>query len=62
MAENFSVLAFVVLILASASLYIRKGKKKGAQCIASPDAATCSGSCPGCSCNCICHSENNQVH
>ena len=60
--QNFAVLAIVVLILVSAILYIRKEKKKGIRCIGCPDAATCSGNCPGCSGNCGCHSENNQVH
>ena len=60
--QNFAVLAIVVLILVSAILYIRKEKKKGIQCIGCPDAATCSGNCPGCSGNCGCHSEKNQVH
>jgi len=50
--QNFLILTFVVLILGSAILYIRKEKKKGVQCIGCPDAAACSGNCPGCSGNC----------
>jgi len=44
--QNFLILTFVVLILGSAILYIRKEKKKGVKCIGCPDAATCSG-CTG---------------
>ena len=50
--QNLLILTFVVLILGSAILYIRKEKKKGVKCIGCPDAAACSGNCPGCSGNC----------
>jgi len=50
--ENFLILAFVVLILGTAILYIRKEKKKGVKCIGCPDAAICSGNCSVCSDHC----------
>ena len=45
--QNFLILTFVVLILGSAILYIRKEKKKGVKCIGCPYASQCSGSCNG---------------
>ena len=57
--ENFLILTFVVLILGSAILYIRKEKKKGVKCIGCPDAAACSGNCSGCPGRCKACSSND---
>ena len=51
--ENFIVIAVILAILVSASVYIWKEKKRGVTCIGCPDSGTCAhckgGSCGGCS-------------
>ena len=60
--ENIIIIGVVAFIVGAAGGYVWKARKQGVKCIGCPDAATCSGNCPGCSGNCGCHSENNQVH
>ena len=57
--ENIIVVALLILILGGAALYIYKAKKRGVKCIGCPSGATCSGKCPGCTCNCAGHTEEN---
>ena len=52
--ENFIVIAVILAILVSASVYIWKEKKRGVKCIGCPDSGTCAhckggSSCGGCS-------------
>jgi hypothetical protein len=41
------IVAIIALIVAAASAYIYREKKRGAKCIGCPSAKTCGGSC-GC--------------
>ena len=45
---NFIIVAVVVAIVILAGLYIRKEKNRGVRCVGCPNAAACSGKCPGC--------------
>ena len=48
--ENFIVIAVILAILVSASVYIWKEKKRGVKCIGCPEGCACGkgGSCSGC--------------
>ena len=46
--ENFIVIAIVTLIVGLASLYIKREKKRGVQCIGCTDSCSCSGKCGSC--------------
>ena len=48
--ENFIVIAVILAILVSASVYIWKEKKRGVKCIGCPEGCSCGkgGSCGGC--------------
>ena len=50
--QNFIVILIVAVIIALASRYIYKQKKRGVKCIGCPDGATCSGNCSGCTGHC----------
>lgn len=45
--ENIILIVVIVAILASATLYIVKAKKKGVKCIGCPAGGKCSGNCGG---------------
>lgn len=52
---DFIVMAVLVLIIGGAVLYIKRAKKKGANCIGCPSGGKCSGKGQGesaCSCGC----------
>ena len=51
--ENYIVIAILAAIIAAATIYIIRQKKKGAKCIGCPNSKNCT------SCNCGCNSENN---
>lgn len=46
------IILVVASIVLAVSLYIRKEKKRGVQCIGCPDAKICSGCCSGCAGSC----------
>ena len=48
--ENIIVIAVILAILVSASVYIWKEKKRGVKCIGCPEGCSCGkgGSCSGC--------------
>lgn len=50
--ENVIVIAVVLAIVAAASWYIRREKKRGVKCVGCP-----SGGCAGCQGGCGCHGE-----
>jgi len=55
MLKNIILIAVLLIIAGSASVYIIKQKKKGARCIGCPSAKSCGaqGHCTGaCSCKC----------
>lgn len=55
MWENIILIAVLVIIAGSASVYIMKQKKRGARCIGCPSAKTCGSQAHctgGCGCNC----------
>jgi len=45
--ENIVLILVLVIILAAATLYIVKAKKKGVKCIGCPAGGNCSGHCSG---------------
>ena len=49
---DYVILGIVILIIGGAVWYIRRAGKKGIKCIGCPDGAKCTGSCPGCCCEC----------
>ena len=56
--ENVFLIFVLVAILAAATLYIVKAKKKGVKCIGCPAGAKCIGKCSGEACTpCSCHTE-----
>lgn len=64
---DFIVLIVIAVIVGSASLYIRRQKKRGVKCIGCPSGSTCpnSGKCSG-NCGehfaneCNCHTDTNE--
>lgn len=45
---DFILVAILAAIVAAASLYIYKAKKRGVKCIGCPEGGNCSGTCCGC--------------
>ena len=44
---NFLIILIVAAIVLSASLFIRREKKRGVKCVGCPHGGSCSGSCGG---------------
>ena len=56
--ESIIAAIVIIAIVAAASLYIYKAKKRGQKCIGCPDSKTCSGNCHSCGGCCGGQTEN----